>query len=782
MPYSKISRSFHGAISALFLLPLHDSRAAETIVQSLAGQWQVQLQQNPQQVCADPTGRWQPVMLPGSLTSNGVGDAISPDTPWMGFAGRGGWATEAKYAPYRQPGNIKVPFWLQPAKYYKGKAWYRRETEIPADWREKSVILLLERCHWGSSVWVDGKAFTSDDSESLSAPHRYELNNLAPGNHPSFVLFAHGNEPWELDNEWLNDTWVTSMKKFDSRHLVAGGSHYPLGDNNDFHVPGCTGGFHIRYHGSMDKLPATTRNYEDQIALKKAPCIAHETGQWCVFPNLDEIMKYTGVMKANNFVIVGDFLTASGMRGQEGEFLMASGKFQTLLYKEEIEAYLRTRGIGGYQLLGLNDFPGQGTALVGVVDVFWDSKPYVKPAEYKRFSGPVVLLAIMEKRAWTNDETFKAQIRIAQYSSAPLTRVQPLWKLSTQQGMTVAKGRLPVTDIPVGNATELGIIEVPLSKLTEAAALTLEVRIPGTGAANDWKIWVYPKTQPDVTGEVLVCSTADEALTALQDGRKVLLAPAARQIGGNAVGSFQPIFWNKNWFPGQKEHTLGLLVDKHHPALAEFPTDFHADWQWWNPMQNYKPMILDGLPRDLVPIVQPIDDWNTCRKLAMVFEAMVGKGRLMVVSTDLQKGLESRPVARQLRHSLLAYINSEKFQPKVTLTENQVRQLLTGKNPAGNIANVCASSANEAHPAASASDGDPTTFWHTEWKEAAPGYPHEFTLELTKSARLTAVNLLPRQDGNANGWVKQVAVQVSAEGKIWQTVAKASLTNNQEWK
>lgn len=924
---------------------------------SLAGTWQVQLEKGREQELADPSGSWQPVRLPGSLTANGIGEEVSLETPWMGFTGRGGWASDPRYAPYRQPGNIKVPFWLQPLKYYQGKAWYRRDVEIPAGWGSKRLVLMLERCHWGSTVWVDGKRFESVAGESLSAPHRYELgvlasgqhtlivridnnylvrvgpdahsvtdhtqgnwngivgrielqahdplriesqqvypknngtvrialrlrnDNLDPvagkltatirekatgkvvgraekafalprgtqsdgshilsqvvdeeltvtlaaapklwseftpehlyaatatvttdkpgngsdtatttfgfreigtdgrtflvngvptlmrgnldcaafpltgypssdirewrrifkvykayglnqirfhswcppeaafaaadeegmylqpecatwrgtcpyknakpvepylmteaericreyGNHPSFVLFAHGNEPWDLDNKWLNNTWVPEMKKLDPRHLVTAGSHYPLGDNNDFHVPGCTDGFYMRYHGSLDKLPATARNYEDQIALRKAPCIAHETGQWCVFPNLREIAKYTGVMKAKNYEIVRDFLKAGGLLDQADDFLMASGKFQTLLYKEEIEAYLRTRGIGGYQLLGLNDFPGQGTALVGVVDVFWDSKPYVTPAEYKRFSGPVVPLAIMEKRVWTSDETFKAQIRIAQYSATPIIKARPCWTLLYQDGRKVASGKLSVIDIPVGNTTELGMVQAPLNSIATAARLTLKVWIPGTDTSNDWHLWVYPANVPTQTGKTRICTTTAEALAALQAGGTVLLAPNPKQIPGNTHGAFQTIFWNKAWFPGQKEHCLGLLIKNRHPALAAFPTDFHADWQWWDLMQNSKPMILDDLPRGISPIVQPVDDWNTCRKLGLLFEAKVGNGRLMVVSINLQEDLEKRPVARQFLHSLLAYLESPAFRPTITLTEEQVRRLAAEK-------------------------------------------------------------------------------------------------------
>lgn len=75
---------------------------------------------------------------------------------------------------------------------------------------------------------------------------------------------------------------------------------------------------------------------------------------------------------------------------------MASGKLQALCYKAEIEKNFLTNGLAGFQLLGLQDFPGQGTALVGMLDAFWDSKPYFSANEFKRFCNSTVPLIRMK--------------------------------------------------------------------------------------------------------------------------------------------------------------------------------------------------------------------------------------------------------------------------------------------------------------------------------------------------------------------------------------------------
>ena len=148
---------------------------------------------------------------------------------------------------------------------------------------------------------------------------------------------------------------------------------------------------------------------------------------------------------------------------------------------------------------------------------------------------------------------------------------------------------------------------------------------------------------------------------------------------GDALGKvelgFSSIFWNTAWTSRQAPHTLGVLLDPKHPALAAFPTEGYSNWQWWHLVSRAGAMILDGLPRELRPTVQVIDDWFTNRRLGLVFEARVGKGRLLVTSIDLENGLEANPVARQMRHSLLRYAASDRFAPPVEVTPDAVRAL-----------------------------------------------------------------------------------------------------------
>jgi hypothetical protein len=223
------------------------------------------------------------------------------------------------------------------------------------------------------------------------------------------------------------------------------------------------------------------------------PVISHEIGQWCVYPDFDEIVKYRGALQAKNFEVFRDFLARAGMLHQARDFLLASGTLQALCYKEEIEAALRTPAFGGFQLLDLHDFPGQGTALVGVLDPFWNSKPYMTSSRFRRFCGPTVPLARMAKRVWTSDEQFVADVEVSHFGPNALHAATPRWSLM-HDGKIVASNALTPCDVPTGALTQLGRVEARLADFTEARQLTFSVTLEAGEELfeNDWDIWVYP--------------------------------------------------------------------------------------------------------------------------------------------------------------------------------------------------------------------------------------------------------------------------------------------------
>lgn len=924
---------------------------------SLAGSWRFELDR----LDVGVRERWfqrtlpDKIKLPGDLTAQGIGDPVTVDTKWIGGIVDKSWFTAPEFAAYRQPGNVKVPFWLQPELYYAGAAWFQREVSIPNDWQGRRVVLFLERPHWETRVWLDGTPCGTNNA--LATPHEYDLGQLAPGahtlsirvdnrmiidvgenshsvsdhtqgnwngivgrielhstplvwmedvqvypeaanarlravvklgnasclpgegnlrvcynhcanpgprrstglpetltaipvrwtasgadlnlefslpreqtnhwdefsadlhqlsfelstgdvrlvrigmrklatqgtqftingrklffrgtldcaifprtghpptevaewrrlikvakahglnllrfhswcppeaafiaadelgfylhiecsswpnqsttlgdgkpvdnwiyaeadrilkaygNHPSFMLMLAGNEPGGNRHQEFLARWVEHFKSRDPRRLVSGGAGWPQLAQNQFHLTpdprlqGWGEGLKSRINAQP---PATMTDYRDYITQRNVPVISHEIGQWCVYPNFAEMKKYTGYLKPRNFEIFRDRLAATGMAKLAKPFLLASGKLQALCYKEDIESALRTPGMGGFQLLDLHDFPGQGTALVGVLDPFWEGKGYIRPSAYRRFCNATVPLARLPKRVFTTDERLTASIELAHFGAAPIANAVVEWRLVAGRGTTYARGAFPGKLIPVDNAIALDNVSVALKDIPAPAQGKLIVKLRGTELENDWDLWIYPAPPAiEAATDVLVTSQFDEVAQArLRTGGRVLLTIPGEQVRNFDTApvklGFSSIFWNTAWTGRQAPTTLGILCDPKHPALAEFPTEFHSNWQWWYLVHRAGALRLDLLPGATKPVVRVIDDWVTARPLGLVVEGRLGRGRIVICGFDLTRDAGD-PVSRQMRSSLIRYLDSKACQPTVDFTEEQIRSLIAGR-------------------------------------------------------------------------------------------------------
>lgn len=877
------------------------------------------------------------IHLPGSMNTNGKGDEVKLNTHWTGDARRGmPWWTDCSYVKYRQAGNIKVPFWLQPNRVYVGPAWYQKDVVIPDTWLGQHVELFLERCHWETTLWIDGKqvgmrnalgaphiyvldgllmpgkhrlslridnrikdidvgenahsvsdhtqtnwngiigsmmltarpsvylksvqlypdidkkvvvakikinnsnrdeipfqlelktlgsngkvrvrlpsltrVFTpEEDSTELNVTYpmgehpllwdefspnlykmivtlngrkgitdtrqitfgmrkfktqgtqfvmnnrliflrgtlecaifpktgfpptdkaawerifricrSYGLNHLrfhswcppeaafdaadeagfylaiecsawaaigegkpidkfifdesnrivdAFGNHPSFCMMAYGNEPGGNSNEYLAG-FVNYWKQKDSRRLYTGGAGWPVIAESDYN---CPYGARIATAGNdytnvlNNGIARTDYDWTPTISKWPQPTVSHEIGQWCVYPDFKGVKKYDGVLKPTAFDIFYDRLKEHHLENLADSFLYASGKLQVLCYKADIEAALRTKAMGGFQLLDLHDFPGQGTAIVGVLDPFWDNKGYVSDKEYSRFCNSTVPLFRTAKLVYESNELLKGDVEIAHFGSTPLKNITPTWQLQDITGKTLYSGKLQTTDIPIGNGIKLGQISQSLSEFTHPEKLALQIEV--NGHINSWDIFVYPSDNPSLNSKVYVTQQLDEqALTTLKNGGKVLITTkkgsVKESIGGNVKVGFSPIFWNTYFSGNQPPHTLGILCNPKHPALAEFPTDYYSDWQWQDGMLHCNAIRLDSLSNHTKPIVRIIDDWYTARPLGLIFECKAGNGSLLISGIDLLTNQGSRPEAKQLIYSLEKYMNTPAFNPTTSI-------------------------------------------------------------------------------------------------------------------
>ena len=513
---------------------------------------------------------------------------------------------------------------------------------------------------------------------------RNEAQNIIReyGNHPSFCFWSMGNE-LEGDFDQLNSLMV-SLKKQDPRHLYTSTSYtfqkghnlWP-GKNDDYYITQYTKKGWVRGQGIFDaEAPRFDKDYSTSIDGLPVPIISHEIGQYSVYPNMEEIKKYTGVLTPLNFIAIQKDLERKGLIGKAKDYLMASGKLAVILYKEEIERAMKTPGLSGFQLLDLHDFPGQGTALVGLLDAFWDSKGLIPAAEFRQFCAPVVPLIRFPKAVYENTETFEATTEVVNFGSGPLKDKTISWQIKDKAGNDLATGHFNSNLLSIGNNRIPGKISFPLKGIKTAAQLSVSLKIEGTIYENKWKIWVYPKTIFVAVNDVVITQSFEQANKALQAGHNVLLTPDWKKLKG-IEGKFVPVFWSPVHFPAQAG-TMGVLCNPKHPAFSMFPTEMNADWQWWDLCKDSKTMIIDSL-KGVTPLVEMVDNFANNRRLASIFEVKSGKGKLIFSSIDLFNDMDNRPVARQLRYSLIQYMNSQAFNPTGSLSLQEIQSVLTEK-------------------------------------------------------------------------------------------------------
>ncbi len=494
------------------------------------------------------------------------------------------------------------------------------------------------------------------------------------GNHPSFCLFAIGNEPRGRWVPWVSK-FVDYWKAKDTRRVYTGasvGGSWAWQPKSQFHVKAGARGL------NWGKRPESISDFSDKIDTIKEPFVSHETGQWCVFPDFTEIKKYTGVMKARNFELFQEDLFDRNMGTMASSFLQASGKLQSLCYKHEIERTLRTPKYAGFQLLSLNDYSGQGSALVGVLNAFWEEKGYITAEEFSRFCAPTVLLSRMDKFIFKNSDTLTASIEISHFGQEELKHQTVSWSVFNENGKQILKGQFLPKDIKIANCQQLGLISFPLKQFSKAEKLELKVNLDGV-TTNSWNFWVYPDQLPTLDEkDIYVCNEIDEkAKETLNKGGKVLLLLAGRvEQGKDVIQYMTPSFWNTSWFKMRPPHTQGSLINNYHPVFKYFPTDYYTDLQWWELTHRGQVMELNNFPADFQPIIQPIDTWFINRKLGSLFEANVSNGKIIVCSSDLVTDLNHRIVARQLYYSIIKYMKTIHFNPEYTIDISLIEDIL----------------------------------------------------------------------------------------------------------
>lgn len=556
------------------------------------------------------------------------------------------------------------------------------------------------------------------------------------GNHPSFVMMSLGNELWG-SKERL-DTILKAYKAFDRRHLYVQGSNNfqfaPVILEHDDFFSGVRFSRDRLFRGSYamcdaplghvqtDK-PSTLKDYDEMIyptalhaddsaaaagqgtfqiqfgteaktveageaeaeLIPHIPVVSHEIGQYATFPNFEEIEKYTGSLKAKNFEVFRERLEAKGLGHLARKYFECSGKLAAACYKEELEAAFRSRKLAGFQLLDLQDFSGQGTALVGVLDAFMDSKGLITPEEWRSFCSDAVLLARFEKFIFQAGEPFHSQIELTYYRDTPLQGTKLNWELKGRHEQeTYSKGEAGIHCGNGENYIPICEIQMTMPAVSSATQVTFSLSIEGTDIRKSYDLWIYPnEITPDLTGVHLFHELSDEAVSLLEKGEDILLLPNPESLPNSIEGLYSTDFWCYPMFRSISESmnkpvpvgTMGLLIDKEHPVFGDFLTEEYSTYPWWSIVSNSRSIILDDLPQNLQPLVQTIDNFERNHKLSLLLECRVLQGRVMLGTFDYDK-IMLTPEGKQLMHSMVNYMKSGTWNPQVEISLEELQSLI----------------------------------------------------------------------------------------------------------
>lgn len=470
----------------------------------------------------------------------------------------------------------------------------------------------------------------------------------------------------------------------DAGYPSIGASEESAGDNGS--SSGSGGLIEIQFGTGVKTVEASAAEGE---LIPHIPVVSHEIGQYATFPDFKEIEKYTGPLKAKNLEAFRKRLEEKGLSDLAEKYFQCSGKLAMACYKEELEAAFRSERLAGFQILDIQDFSGQGTALVGVLDAFMDSKGLISAQEWRSFCSDAILLAKFEKYNYEAGEDFHAHIELCRYKNIPLRHFRLFWELRDGSGV-LESGEFTAFDSDNTNYINIGDIRIcmPDTSVMKKLTLSLQIEASDTMAGADdfdtksenirktYDLWVYPRNiSLDTTGLNIFNRLSQEAVSLLENGENVLIISKPDSLEHAIEGFYCTDFWNYPMFRSISESmnkpvpigTMGLLINNSHPALRHFPCEKYSTYPWWSIVSNSRSLILDETPREFRPIVQTIDNFERNHKLGLLFECRALNGKLLVCACDMEK-LKETPEGRQFLFSILKYASSEEFKPDCVIT------------------------------------------------------------------------------------------------------------------
>lgn len=558
------------------------------------------------------------------------------------------------------------------AKEY-GINHYRYHTACPPDAAFTAADLLgvymaPELPFWGTVAEEGEEGYDERERDFLFQEGFRILREY--GHHPSFLWLSLGNELWG-SKDVLNRMMRAYREADDTKLYSSGANNYQfvpdvLDEENVF--VGVRLGRERLIRGSyamcdapqgivQTTAPESVSNYDASIVpetlgqsgeagkvqiqygtgvkevdaqsadalIPDVPVISHEVGQYVFYPDFSEIPHYTGPLKPRNIEAMRENLERAGLYGEHEAFFRQTGHLAVECYKREIETLLRSREVSGFQLLDLQDYTGQGTALVGVLNAMMENKGLISAEEWREFCASTVVLGEFASFTGMMGEDIRFDVQISECDPE---------KQHTCIRCTLMDGERELYACDVTPGARQG-------RLTDAVSVTfpaecyrdaMQERITGLtvaltledGTRNHYPIWLIPPVDIRITREGIE-----------KDGRMVAFVSAEEKADGAAIvvpsaegqlpAEYCTDFWCYPMFRSISESmgkpvpvgTMGLSIDTASPLLKRFAQEDYTTPVWYAILQTAH---VQRLPADIRPAVQMIDNTERCARLGILYQ------------------------------------------------------------------------------------------------------------------------------------------------------------------
>lgn len=558
------------------------------------------------------------------------------------------------------------------AKEY-GINHYRYHTACPPDAAFTAADLLgvymaPELPFWGTVAEEGEEGYNERERDFLFQEGFRILREY--GHHPSFLWLSLGNELWG-SKDVLNRMMRAYREADDTKLYSSGANNYQfvpdvLDEENVF--VGVRLGRERLIRGSyamcdapqgivQTTAPESVSNYDASIVpetlgqsgeagkvqiqygtgvkevdaqsadalIPDVPVISHEVGQYVFYPDFSEIPHYAGPLKPRNIEAMRENLERAGLYGEHEAFFRQTGHLAVECYKREIETLLRSREVSGFQLLDLQDYTGQGTALVGVLNAMMENKGLISAEEWREFCAGTVVLGEFASFTGMMGEDIRFDVQISECDPE---------KQHTCIRCTLMDGERELYACDVtpgarhGRLTDAVSVTFPAECYRDAMQerimrLTVALTL-ADGTRNHYPIWLIPPIDIRITregiekdGRMVAFVSAEEKA----DGAAIVVPSAEGQLPAEYCTDFwcYPMFHSISESMGKPVPvgTMGLSIDTASPLLKRFAQEDYTTPAWYAILQTAH---VQRLPADIHPAVQMIDNTERCARLGILYQ------------------------------------------------------------------------------------------------------------------------------------------------------------------